>query len=284
MPTFWRNRETGEEVEQKPNDGQDWDPVEYSQAELDAIDKQVAAADVGHAANVAARGDQPLRPTYQSIVDSAGNLREQYKLGAGPDFAKEVEEKLKGINLNTEALEALRKRGLSTEESPWLTQMLGLQKTEEATQRDLAERLGARQAADAYSQLAMRGGVSGGERERGALESGRNTILDLQDVARGGEKARFSLRGDEEKTKLGILSSLPGMELAALEPEMRKAEGWGKARASDIERGTMANQWNIGKAIEDIRGKSAFDLGNYTEQMKAWAAERQAKAQEASGK
>ena len=116
---------------------------------------------------------RPDLPTWQSLTGSDGDLQDIYKVKDAEQLTPQVMEKLSGINLNTEALDALRGQALSTEQTPWTSMMLASQLLEQQQGQDkaVADATGANQSA--WSQLAMRGGLSGGERERIATQSAR---------------------------------------------------------------------------------------------------------------
>lgn len=160
------------------------------------------------------------------------------------------------------AVSALRGEGLRTGPSKW-AELAGQQ--QDVLQQKALEDLAASNASatqNAWSQLAMRGGVSGGERERIA-ESGLRALTDARQNALTADKqARLNIGMQDEQNRLGILSGLPGAELSALEPDRQ----------------------NIATTIGERDKKAMFDMNNYNEQVRAWAANKQADAQAAAGK
>lgn len=227
---------------------------------------------------------RPKTPTWQSLVDDSGNLKSIYSLAAPEELTPQIMSRLDAVQLNTDALNELRRRGLSNENSAWTDLLLQRQGLEEQQAGDQALRDEAGQNASAWSQLAMRGGLSGGERERVAIAGARNLNETKQKVAAEGRGARLGILTEAEKQKLDILKSLPGMEVQALQPEFQKVEYFGKAKDQDINRRTDTSRFNIANLINERNAKGQFDMGNYAEAMKAWASEKQAQATEKSGK
>lgn len=217
---------------------------------------------------------QPKKPEYGTIRQPSGELQDWFKSQAGEmisPYAKQLsDEELK-------ALPRLQQYASSTERSPWASLMFQRQGIDEMAARDQAQNQGAQAAASAWNQAAMRGGVTGGQRERGAISSSLNTANNLAEIGRQGQTARLGIDTQEAQDRLSVLKSLPGFEL-------QKAELLGRAKERDINQVNNANELNIGRRLQDVQGKNAYDLGTYSENMKAWAAERTAQAQEKSGK
>lgn len=230
------------------------------------------------------RDMRPKTPTWQSLLDDSGNLQGKYALGQAEQLTPQIEQMLSGVNLDTRALEALRAQALSTEQSPWTNLMLQQQALQEQQAADKALRDEAGQNASAWSQLAMRGGLSGGERERIATAGARSLAETGQKVAAEGRANRLGILTEAEKERLNTLRALPGMEVQALSPAFQKVEMFGKAKDQDISRNVDTNKYNIANLINERNSKGQFDMGNYAEAMKAWASEKQAQATEKSGK
>lgn len=245
----------------------------------------ISGGSAAPAAVAAATSDgKPVRPDYASIIDPAtGLIKSQYQVNPGEKLSPYADELANGINLNTDALQELRNRSKETGPSKYTTIALGKQGEEEAMQRDLAQRRGQTAKAGTWEQLAMRGGLSGGERERIGYQGNRDIANEQAGVASQGVQSRYGIGLQDEATKLGILNELPGMELNALQPDITKATLRGKAYERDINRLNSTNELNLGRSIQDIQGKNAFDLGAYDEAMKGWAANKQADATASAG-
>lgn len=159
--------------------------------------------------------DKPEALAYSGMVDDKGNLMDQYKLG--------------GVD-------------------PWRKLQLENEQIRQGVDLDNATQAGLGQRAAAESALAMRGGLSGGARERLAREGARNTNLQQQGV-----------RMQSNLNRLGIESDA-------------------------FEKNQAANQFNIQTQMRDLQNKNLLNANNYNEQMRAWAAGKQAQATAASGK
>lgn len=227
---------------------------------------------------------RPGDVSWQSLMDPQGNLKGQYQLGAPEELAGQLDERLSGINLNTQALEALRGRGLSQGPSSWANYMLQKQGIEEQKSLDDANATSAAGAQTAWQQLAMRGGASGGERERIALASGRSLAEDRQKALREGSISRMGILGQDESTKLDILKSLPGMETQALQPALEKARMFSQAKGSDIANKMSQQQFNLSNLIAERDKQKQFEQEQWKQKMAGWGAEQTARATEESGR
>lgn len=130
-----------------------------------------------------------------------------------------------------------------TKASPWLTMATQKQKLDEARLRDqaVAESMGA--SAGARSSLAMRGGLSGGAAERLASGGMQTGMMARNDISRQGMSDRLGLGMkdfDTQRENVGL---------------------WAKMADSETQR------------------KSNLMETNYTEGMRAWAANQAANAE-----
>ena len=216
-------------------------------------------------ANVMARQmrERPVRPEFESQLDpNTGLLKDPLTI-----------KKFDPVELNTGGLEKMRGIALGEGESPWAKMMLERQGLEQSQRKDMAQSQLAGQTAMARSDLAMRGGLSQGARERLAQNSLRSGFNANQQLSREGELDRLNIGLADQQRRDSFLQQLPGQELAALEPQFRN-------QSVDAAR----QQFNIGNAIGEKRAKDVADLSAYAEQMKAWAANKQADATANAGK
>lgn len=224
----------------------------------------------------------PSRPAYTETpyhLAPESNLQEFVQ--ANPLEFKTVmpglEDKLSGINLNQQGLEAYRKRALSTGPSAWANLAMKQQGLEE---RQLKDQLGEEQAgsvAQAMGQLARQGGLSSGARERIAESAAKGRIMAGQNLASSGAQARLGILGQDESQRMQALGNLPGMEVQALSPALQKAGLWSNLAASDQAQGLGAGKFNL-----ENRYKGAeADVGNV---FKDWAARNQNAQINAQGK
>lgn len=234
-----------------------------------------------------------------TMLDENGNLLPQFQMGkkGAVGFQSSlghVEDQLKGINLNTDALKALRERGLSTGDSRWAELQLQKQAMEEQDQLGKAVRENASSRAGAIGSLARSGGASSGARERLAAGGARDLDMARQDVGRSGMMARLGIRSDDENKRLDVLKMLPGAEVQSLQPELQKTSMWAQTAASDAARkqnldlanrayDTEVDKLNIANVLGVKQTEDQARLAKYKEDMAGYAADQSAKAQAASG-
>ena len=217
---------------------------------------------------------QPKKPLFYSMADASNKLLPEYMSQSG-EMLLPYAEQLAQDELTS--LPKLQEYAYSTNRSPWAQLMFQRQALDEQSAREKAQNEGAQASASAWNQMAMRGGVSGGERERIGTSGALNTANNLATIGREGQAARIGIDTQEAQDRLNTLKTLPQFEL-------QKAELLGKAKERDVNQVNATNEANINKLIQNTQGRQAYDLGTYSEQMKAWAAEKTAQAQENSGK
>jgi hypothetical protein len=120
----------------------------------------------------------------------------------------------------------------------------------------------------AYNQLAQRGGLSAGQRERLAMQGQRQNLQSTQQIKNQGLQNRFQIGMQDEQTKNQFLSQLPGLDL-------QKANFDQSQRAYQ----NQASQYDIGNALKDVGGLNAYNAGAYSDAMKEWGATKSAEAQ-----
>ena len=128
-----------------------------------------------------------------------------------------------------------------------------LRQIEEQRQMDLLNRQGAGQMQQNLNRMAMTGGLRGGAAERMGTRLAQQQLMQGQDI-------RGQLASQDAQRQWQAMQALPQAELAE----------------SQFQRGTQ--QYNIDKALAEQFQKRAADLMAYKEQMRAWAAERTARA------
>lgn len=150
--------------------------------------------------------------------------------------------------------EAMRPAGTP---SPWAgiagrEQLLRAQIAKERLARDLAG-----SQATATSQLAMRGGMTGGARERLAREGQRGFMGLSQDVGRQTQENLLKIQMADEQARQQLLGNLPRTEM--LVPQQMLG-----ARQFDIGQETGAgqeiNQWNANLYNQAMRARAAENI------------------------
>lgn len=231
---------------------------------------------------------QELMPGYEGLRNPDGSLKNQFSLNPGADVGfksnlDDLNTRLGGINLNKDALNALRGEGLRSAGTPSAWGQMAMSQG-----MDAAGSQGNAAMSSAMSALASRGGVNKGARERIAMRGGRDTMMAKQKVG-------MDVGMQDESNRLGILQALPGMEVQALQPELQKTSMWSNMADTEAARkqgldlanrdySTGVQKFNIGNAAADVQNKQGFDMSKYQEIMKAWGADRTAAAQESAGK
>lgn len=157
-----------------------------------------------------------------------------------------------------EALQNLKGQAFSQGLSPWAQVQMSQQKLEEQKAGGLAGKQAMQAQSGAQSQLARMGGVRSGASALLARQGQRDLLNAQQGVAGQGMQSRLGIQGQDIERKNQLLGKFGDLE-------------------------TSANQANIGQATGDINRKAAFDVNRYNEQMKAWAAQQSANAQQAAG-
>lgn len=192
---------------------------------------------------------------------------------AGATLAPGVADMLSKINPNTQGIDKYRSEALRTGPSAWAQLATKGQRGEQQTALDAAAHTSASQTAGAQADLAQHGGLTSGAAERVAAGGARNYLDMSQQIGQAGNANRLQIGINDEQNRISQLGALPGMENEALQPAFQKAQLQGQA-----------NQFDITNAGKNAETQNAFDMNAYTEQMKAWAANKQADATSASGK
>ena len=200
----------------------------------------------------------PIRPTIESwLKEGEGGTK---RLAGNLSLEDVLKPESEGYNAFKQY--ALAKPG----ESAWEKMQLERQGLDEGTSRDAMNRQAAGSRSQAYSDLARTGGLSRGARERVGRQSSLDLTLQNQNLLRQGRGERLGIGSQAEGNRVQALGALPGAELA-------RNQFQGNVKQFDIS--NILRQ----KALED-QGK----LGQYSEEMKSWAANKQADATAASGK
>lgn len=132
--------------------------------------------------------------------------------------------------------------------SRWERNMLGKQDLESQKAMDTLNSANSSNWATARSNMAMRGGIDQGARERLASNAAKSGMLGAQEQSR--------------------LNQMANLDIGA------KAE----------DRSIDANKFNIKNSIDQGMGRNSYNLGRYQSDMQAMAAEREAQSVENSAK
>lgn len=222
---------------------------------------------------------RPIRPELQNLLDKNGILNKQYLLGQDKDVTTNK------VALDRTSLNELQKEGMAAPgTSAWEQLMTQRQGLGEATARDKAVRGADTAKTSAYSDLATHGGLSTGSRERLTRGSNMDMATAKQDVARQGAMDRLGIGAQGEQNRLGILSALPGQQIAASGYESGEENRLASLGLANRDYSTGVQKTNIQNSLMQNAAQEAGKLGVYSDQMKAWAAGKTADAQANSGK
>lgn len=222
------------------------------------------------------------------------------------DLTSQLTGNVNGVNLDKAALNSLQQYGLNQGASPWLQMQLENQKRDEQNQMNQATSQMAGSDAQARTNLALKGGLSSGARERLARSGALGLNATKQNIANAGATSRLGLNIQDESNKLDILKQLPGLQLGASNFDLTKAntandlalkeQGVGldtafknNQQATDIakynaDQNSAADKFNSSAALNELLQQRAFESNKYNEAMKAWGAEKTAEATGSGGK
>lgn len=214
------------------------------------------------------------RPKFDaySITNPDGSLKDQFNVNAKPFL-----DQINGVKMDDGGYKALQQRALwdpaKQGDSPWMKlmkQQMNLQR-QDAAQTLSAQQAGA--AAQARSQLAMRGGLSGGAAMSLARQGARDLSRGQQGLARQNLMNQSNLGIQDEQMRNNMQTQLAGFE------GQRFNSMLGQAQAS-AQMGLQNSQWNMGNAIKDMSNRGQFDLDAWNKKMEVMGSYRNARATE----
>lgn len=200
----------------------------------------------------------PIATSWNPLTDSTGQLQDLYRLN------------IKGLDpTQMEGYSKYKQEALRTGPSAWAN----MQTQQQNNQAQIDKASAAQQAMSGNSQamsgLAMRGGLSGGARTSLARSSQRDLLGARQKIAQQQGINRLALQSTDEQNRIQQLGQLAGTE--------QQMGQYNKTLEA-----TQADK-NIQNLLGEVQGKRAFEQNKYNEQMRAWAANKQADATAHSG-
>jgi hypothetical protein len=251
-------------------------PEYFSQAQREnqeganSLQIAIAEAQARAAAETAAKAEEmkrqglnldgsPIRPDWQSLIDPAtGQLQSRYVLNVD-----------KYDPMSSLGYKKFQQEALRTGPSEWANLMLQKQQLEEQNLRSQAARQSQAAMNQGFGQLAMRGGLSTGSRNRLAASGMRDLLAARQQATRQGLDQRLGIgTTDEEKRQQQLL------QLTNADVDIGKY---------NTTLGAKQSEFNLQNLLKEEEGKRSFTMGTYQEQMKKWAADKQAQATANSG-
>lgn len=245
-----------------------------------------AKSDLAQIKRLKAEADaQPKLQAFKSALNPDGILGKKYQIGAQtidtPDLLN-----IKGLTPDQTALNALQRRALGQDTS-WLDMQNEKLKLDELNQRDRAAQQALGSAAAAESALAMRGGISGGSRERLAQNMARNVNAAQQGIGRDISGKRLDLALADDQTRTQLLSQIPDMNLRqkGFEADLNKFNIGTGLDVNKFNAGqtAAAEQFNKGQALNQVQQLNDFNKYKYGQQMAGYAAGKTGDAIAAGG-
>lgn len=261
----------------------------------------------------------PPAPTFVSPLNADNTLGDKFNVSAGPAVGFNAVSAGPAVNFQSldpnalgsdkRALDAMRERALGGE-SPWLKLQLEKQGVNQLQNTDDAVRTSMSSAAAARTAAGMRGGLSAGASERMAKSNASMVNAARQNTARAGQLDRLNLGIADDQTNMALLNQTAGLDLAhgAQGQDMAKFNSTGNLDASKFNSGMafdankfnstgafnadtfnsgqqfQANQFNQGNELGALGALNQFNMGKYSEDMKGYAAGKQANAMAGGGK
>ncbi len=196
-------------------------------------------------------------PRYPSYVQSF----DPYSMSTQP-FAASL---TGNIMPDKRGIEAYRGEALRTGPSAWAGLARNKSMIDEARARESMGAQAASQSAAARSDIARRGGLSGGAAERLAMNANRNALMAGQGVAAEGMSNRAGILAQDEGNRLKLLAGLPSAEVEHLRPQQWIAE-----------QNIRARQGDINNTIAENQARNLYNMQLYQELMQANQANRNA--------
>ncbi len=189
-------------------------------------------------------GQTPTAYKYKGLLDETGKLRSEYGNSA---------EGLKSLGYDSSALDKLTGMATSDEASPWARIAMDLNKANTANQMGAADVLGNTALSTARSSMASRGGLRQGAAFNLANMGAKNLMAGKQGVLNQSNLNELGILGNDAQNKMGMLGQ-------AVQGQGQRAGIWGNV---------VSNQ---------NQGENAYNANIYNQNMKAWAADKQATA------
>lgn len=215
-----------------------------------------------HNADLAAQGlnpdGSPIKPGYAGYTDENGNLQDKYRIHLNTLDPNTLE----GYNLLKQ---------LATEKGP--SQYAQIANQQAARSRQDAIDAGAAQAASglsfAQNNMAMRGGISSGARERTAMQGARDLLSTRQDAYRQEGNSLLDIMKQDEAMKRDALARFGTAE--------------GQLALSNLGIQNQEAQYNMGTLLRDKDMQNSWNMDTYKAALDKWGAQQQAAATRNSG-
>lgn len=205
-------------------------------------------------------------PFSYAFGDKEQDINFNDRPGQIPYLAMDPGQLTLGNNFNRGALDAYRQEAMRTGPSKYSRIAMGQLDRDVLGMRANAKSGAQGAAAAARSQLAMRGGLTGGAAERVSKSAADSAINAAQNAEASGAKGRAMISMEDEKDRMSGLGQLNGMELGA------------------AQFGHSVDEGNMNRMIGENTRRNMYNQNLYNQQMTAWASGKQAQATANSGK
>lgn len=167
---------------------------------------------------------------------------------------------------DSSGLKAFQSEALRKGPSAWANLATQDQAVQAGAARENAAGQTNSQTSQAMDDLASRGGLSSGARERATTEGAKNYLSMSQDLGRQENLNKLQIGMNDQQNKIQELSALPGMQ-------QQQAQMY-----------TSAKQADIASTVAENANRNNYNQSTYGTQMAGWAANQQANATAKSGK
>jgi len=205
---------------------------------------------------------RPIRNDYLSIADSSGNLLNQFNLSnrLGADVA-----------LNQDGYNQIKANATAVGPTDWAKMQLADQSLKQANLINQSNKSNVSAQQQAMSQLASKGGISQGQRERLAMQGARQQTASNQGILNQGMQQQLQVGLQDQQRKDQFLNQLPAMDMANANFNQQQRQYR-----------DAAQQFDLGNQLKDVAGFNAYRADAYGEAAKMWGADKSANAQAAA--
>lgn len=258
---FWRNVPN-----QAPGSSTDWQQQNQQQVEVQrqALENQRQQLEMERQRNaaLAAQGlnpdGSPMALKWEGITNANGDLQDKYRLSINALDPTQWQ-----------GYSKYKQEALRSGPSAWAELQLQQQQQQAMQDKSAAAQQAMAGNSQAMSGLAMRGGLSGGARAALAMQGQRDLLNARQKVGAAANTNRLTTMSKDEENRVQQLGNL-----ASSESTLGQFNKTLEAKQADA---------NIQNLLGEVQGKRAFQQNTYNEQMRAWAANKQAEATRNSG-
>ena len=171
-------------------------------------------------------------------------------------------DQINGVSLDRTGLDKFKQEAFRTGPSNWAKMATAQQGTNAIAARGSGASQVGTQQAQAADNLASAGGLTSGARERLAASGGRSMLDMGQQVGKQQADNNLQIGMNDEQNRISQLGQVPGMDLAASNFDLNKAQDQNQFNATNYQ--TQAGIWGAGKQAdaEDPRNPNSANYDN----------------------